>query len=102
VISGEVAVRTFPPRQFDPHMPVALKAYWEVQAGLIPKQPRPEYSKRFVYTSQDHEADQRDNASLSPAFHSRLAKLRAEALDYYMQVSMPQLNNWAQIVFVWV
>jgi len=37
-----------------------------------------------------------------PAYHSRLAKTRAEALDYYLQVSLPQLNNWAVIEFVWV
>jgi hypothetical protein len=78
-----------------------LKAAWEVRGGLIPDSPMPEYTKQFLYTSADMEYDQTTNAALSPAYHSKLAKVRAEAIDYYLQVSNPSMLNWAEITFIW-
>ena len=77
----------------------ALKASWEVRAGVISGDPRADYTRHWRYTSEDYAEDEahRDNAT----YHSIFAKLRAEALDYYVQVSMPNLNNWAEISFLW-
>jgi hypothetical protein len=40
------------------------------------------------------------------ATHSPMAALggrqRALAMDYFLQVSLPQLNNWATIEFIWL
>jgi hypothetical protein len=72
---------------------------WEVRAGLIPGTPRPEFTKRWVYTSAACEEDSSRGGDL--AYHATFAKLRAEAMDYFAQMSMPQLNNWAELTFIW-
>lgn len=79
----------------------ALKGAWEVYAGIIPGQPMPEFTRRYVYTSKDNEFDQQSNTEHSPAYHSVLCKIRAEAIDYYLQVSNPQILNRATITFIW-
>lgn len=79
-------------------MPQALKASWEVHAGVIPGQRRAEYSKYWEYLSSDAEEDRQIE---DPSVHAKFSKLRAEAMDYYLQVSLPALNNWATITFVW-
>ena len=80
-------------------MPIALKATWEVRAGIIPGEVIPEFTRRFVYTSEDAEKDR--NTERDPAFHATFSKVRAEAMDYFLQVSLPQVNNWATITFIW-
>ena len=81
---------------------MTAKACWRVQAGVVPGKPMPEYTREYWYTSEHNEQDTKENPDgKDPAYHSLLAKMRAEALDYYLQVSMPQLNNWATIEFVW-
>jgi hypothetical protein len=79
-------------------MPLALKASWTVQAGLIPGKPIDAFSKRWEYTSEDHA---KDDFLRAPSDHALFSKLRAEAMDYYLQVSQPSLNNWATITFIW-
>jgi len=82
---------------------VGLKAQWIVRAGVIPGQPLAEFTRVWDYTSEDNDADDKANPDgRNPAYHSRLAKMRAEALDYYLQVSLPRLNNWAAIEFLWM
>lgn len=83
-------------------MPVGLKAVWEVKAGLTPGQELALYTKQWLYTTEDDAADRAANPNGDPAYHSILAKKRAEALDYYLQVSLPQLNNWARLDFIWL
>jgi hypothetical protein len=78
-----------------------LKACWTVQAGIIPCEPLPQFTKRWEYTSQEHQDDQHPGVKADPAYHTEFARMRAEAIDYYVQVSLPHLNNWAQITFVW-
>ena len=80
-------------------MPIlALSATWEVRAGVIPGEPLPQFTRRFEYTSHDRDADEKGS---SPAFHAKFSQLRAQAMDYYLQVSLPHLNNWATITFIW-
>jgi hypothetical protein len=81
---------------------MGLKGAWEVRAGIIPGTPMEQFSKRFFYTSADKDADEKANPEGKDlAYHSILAKRRAEAMDYFLQVSLPQLNNWAEITFIW-
>ena len=89
-----------------------LKAAWEVHAGLIPMQSMEEFTKIFPYTSEDYEEDRKNEDNFKDpenikqktvgyAFHSRFSKIRAEAIDYYLQLNSPQILNWAQITFIW-
>lgn len=80
-------------------MPIALKASWEVHAGVIPGQPIKEFSKRWEYTSKDHEQD--TNVGQGIGYHAIFSKMRAEVIDYYLQVSQPRLNNWSNLTFLW-
>lgn len=80
----------------------ALKAMWTVSAGVIPGKALPEFERSYSYTSEDDAADKAANSDKNPAYHSIFAKRRAEAIDYYLQVSLPQLNNWATIEFIWL
>lgn len=82
-----------------PDEPVRLKAAWEVCAGLIPGQPMPEYTKRFVYTSEDYEEDGRHAKELE--YHPIFMKRMAEASSYHQQMSNPQTLNWAELTFIW-
>lgn len=74
------------------------KGAWQVRAGLIPKEPLPEFTKKWMYTSADYEQDSRIQ---KPSEVAKFSKLRAEAMDYYLQISDPRLNNWAELVFIW-
>lgn len=81
---------------------MGLKGQWVVRAGVIPGEEIAQFTRVWLYTSQDDEEDRLANPDGKDlAYHSRLAKMRAEALDYYLQVSLPQLNNWATLEFTW-
>lgn len=77
----------------------ALAGAWEVRAGVIPSQPIPEFTQQWFYLASDREID--NQTSSKPWAHARFSKIRAEAMDYFTQVSMPHLNNWAEITFIW-
>ena len=86
----------------------ALKASWEVRAGIIPGQAMPEFTKQWHYTSADGAKDEEDgkarharSQSEGLAYHSLFAKMRSEATDYHLQVSNPQMLNWAELTFIW-
>lgn len=76
-----------------------LKAAWEVRAGLIPGTPMPEYTKRFVYTSEDYEMD--GAHAKDPAYQTDFNRLQFAAMSYHLQMSNPNLNNWAELTFIW-
>ena len=79
-------------------MPVAAKGAWVVTAGVIPGERRKEFTKRWDYTSLDDEAD----SHIKDLWEvPRFRKLRAEAMDYFEQISNPRINNWAKIEFIW-
>jgi len=77
----------------------ALVAAWEIRAGLIPGQPIPEYTKKFLYTSSDKEEDaaHAKDIGYQPLFMKQLACAGA----YHQQMSDPRVNNWAELTFVW-
>jgi hypothetical protein len=76
-----------------------LKAAWEVRAGLVPGTPMPEYTKRFVYTSEDVEKD--GQHAKDPAYQTSFNQLQFAAMSYHLQMSNPSLNNWADLTFIW-
>jgi hypothetical protein len=80
---------------------VRVKASWSIEAGIIPGEAMKEFSRNYCYTSAMDEEDRKNNPVGDPAYHSLLCKMRAEAMDYYLQVSNPQILNWARITFLW-
>lgn len=77
----------------------ALKAAWEVRAGLIPGQPLPEWTKRFVYTSAQVEEDGQHAKDVT--YQTIFNKRQFEAMSYHLQMSNPQISNWAELTFIW-
>jgi hypothetical protein len=80
-------------------MPIqAMKAMIEVVAGVIPGTPMPEYSKRWSYTSGEHEQDTKTPPDKPTIFSQRLQ----EAHDYAMGLSNPAYVNWVRVEWIWV
>jgi hypothetical protein len=76
---------------------IPLKAVWEVQAGILPGEPMPEYTKRFYYTSGDNAADQ----ELPEQGTNRFTEKMLEAHKYAQEITDPSRVNWVRIDFVW-
>lgn len=76
-----------------------LKAAWEVRAGVVPGHALDEYTKRFVYTSDEYEEDGKHASELAyqPIFMVKMA----QATSYHQQVSNPQILNWTELTFIW-
>jgi hypothetical protein len=80
-------------------MPIqAMKAMIEVVAGVIPGTAMPEYSKRWGYTSGEHEQDKKVPPDQPTIFSQRLQ----EAHDYAMGLSNPAYVNWVRVEWIWV
>jgi hypothetical protein len=77
---------------------VAAKALIGVQAGVIPGQPMPEYTKNWSYTSEDYELDMKAALDQPTIFSTRLK----EAHDYAMGLSNPICVNWVRVDWIWV
>ena len=80
-------------------MPAALKASWEVNAGVIPGTPIPEFTKQWHYTSQHFEEDARH--AEEPAYQPIFMKMLAEATAYQCQLTDPRRLNWVRLTFLW-
>jgi hypothetical protein len=76
----------------------AAKALIEVQAGIIPGTPMHQYTKRWGYTSEDHEKDRHKPQDEATIFSTRLQ----EAHDYAMGLSNPKYVNWVRVDWIWV
>ena len=87
--------------------PVGIKGIWEVRAGLLPDQPEPNLTKRWVYTSEDYKADRQFIARESPDTpldirkRTKFMELREEAMNYFARMNEPRLLNWAEIEWTW-
>lgn len=81
-------------------MPLALKAAWEVRAGIIPGQPMEEFSKAWHYTSQDYEAD--CAMPVDTAEQSRFQRMAAEARAYADGLVDPRRLNWVTCTWMWL
>lgn len=77
------------------------KARWSIEAGIVPGQALKQFCRDYYYSSAMQEEDRQNNPNADPSYHSLFCKMRAEAMDYYLQVSNPQILNWARITFIW-
>lgn len=78
----------------------ALKASWEVFAGILPGEPMPEYTKRWYYTSEDYQQDCK-NADDGKPYNQFSEKMR-EAIEYSKQAMNPARVNWVRVDFLWL
>jgi hypothetical protein len=80
--------------------PIALKAQWEVTAGLIPGQVDPELTRRFNLTNVENE-----NATGPPTVHPFTAR-QFEATAYVHELqnlcAVGRTCNWIRLDFVWL
>ena len=76
-----------------------LAAAWEVRAGVIPGTPTLELTKRWAYTSADREEDERHLGELG--YQAIFNKRQACAISYHAQLTNPNVNNWADLSFIW-
>jgi len=67
-----------------------LRAAWEVRAGLIPRQPMEEYSKRFSLTENDERS--------AEVFEAK----RKQAMDYAAELMNPHRFNWVHVEWIWL
>jgi hypothetical protein len=63
-------------------MPVAARLIIEVQAGILVGEPMPEYSRRWTWTSVDHD--------------------RLEAGEYAASLENPRTLNWVRRDWIWL
>jgi hypothetical protein len=76
----------------------AAKAFFEVNAGVIPEIGMAEYHRRWGYTSEDYEHDRNVPPDQKTIFSQRLQ----EAHDYAMGLSNPAHVNWVRVDWLWV
>jgi hypothetical protein len=79
-------------------MIVAAKAFFRVTAGVVPGESRPEYEKRWDYSSADYEQDR----VAAPDEETVFAKQLKLAHDYAMSITNPAYLNWVRTEFLWV
>lgn len=77
----------------------SLRGAWEVRCGVVPSQPINEYTKRFFYTAKDFAEDGRHAKELN--YQPIFMKQMALASSYHQQMMNPQINNWAELTFIW-
>jgi len=76
-----------------------LTGAWEVVAGVLPGEPLKEYTKRFLYTSDDAEKDRQNNDDGEPT--NVFTEKMQQAYDYAMQITNPSKVNWVRVDFIW-
>jgi hypothetical protein len=77
---------------------MAAKAFFVVNAGIIPDQPMREHYRAWGYDSQDYEADRKRAQGET----STLEQHREAALAYARDLMNPAQLNWVHVEFVWV
>ena len=94
-------------------MPLALKARFTVQAGVIPGQAMEEYTKSWLYTSVDWEADaalpampegyELDRSGpLDQPHMSRFTRMMFEMERYAGTLIHPARCNWVRTEWLWI
>jgi len=76
---------------------LSLRGAWEVRVGLVPGQALSDYTRTFVYSSDDYERDCNAAAGDEAVF----ATLREQAFEYAKDVMNPQAFNWVEVVWIW-
>lgn len=75
-----------------------IKAFWLVNAGVIPGQKIDQYSKVWEYTCGDYKNDQKKG----PTELTRLSEILMEVTQYQIALSDPCYVNWVRSEFIWI
>ena len=78
----------------------ALKASWQVRAGLIPGTPMPEYDKQWLYSSTLYDQDGGTQESLSKD-GSYFGVLNYAAHEYASRLRTGGFN-WVTVEYLWL
>ena len=73
-----------------------LRVCWEVTAGIIPRQPIPEYTRRWFLTSEVYYAELRDKSLTT------YTRYKIEAHDYASELENPGMLNWVNIEWIYL
>jgi hypothetical protein len=84
----------------------AAKVLIEVQAGVIPGQPEPEYTRRWAITSAEWERAEQDDKEADEghrfACFLLLSFRAAEADEYARMLRDPSRFNWTRTEWIWL
>lgn len=69
----------------------------EVVAGLVPGQPLPEYTRRWVWSSDDQQALENGDK----AAREKYLRMAGESREYAASLEDPRSLNWVQRVWLW-
>ena len=82
-----------------------MRCAWEVRAGVIPGSAMPEFTKRWLLTSevyyQEARMPEEEFKAKFPDGKSTFAKYRDEAYEYAKQLTDPRGTNWVEISWVY-
>jgi hypothetical protein len=76
----------------------ALKGYWQVTAGIIPRDIMPEHTRVLQYLDSDYEADQQ----VTDPTKLKFTQLRDEAYEYAAGLNDPGRLNWVTVEWMWL
>lgn len=78
---------------------------WEVHAGIIPGQPMPEHTRRWVITSEvwelENNMSEAEFKEAHPDGWSTFWKFRDAAYEYARALNDPRCLNWVRVEWVW-
>jgi hypothetical protein len=81
-----------------PRQPRALIAQFKVEAGVIPGDAMPGYSRVWNYTDMDRDAD-RTHHGLG---RSRFEQMRHDSRRYADELTDPRKLNWVRHEWMWL
>jgi hypothetical protein len=73
-----------------------LRCSWEVTAGLLPRDPMPEYTRRWLLTSETFYAEQAEQQ------YKTFQRYQAEAREYARSLEIPSALNWVNVEWVYL
>jgi hypothetical protein len=83
--AGAITLTDEKPKELSP-----CRCYWVVEAGIIPGDPEPQFTKRFGVTQAEYERP-------GDITVSRMV----EALEYARSLHEPQRLNWVNLQWIW-
>ena len=79
----------------------ALKCAIEVKAGIIPGEPMPEMSRRWIWTSEDQEQLEGSDVNIKKGAQERWIRMAGESREYAAALENPASVNWVERTWIW-
>ncbi|HEV8364575.1 MAG TPA: hypothetical protein VGQ52_13755 [Gemmatimonadaceae bacterium] len=81
---------------------IAAKLWIEINAGVIPEQPMPEFRRRFELTNQQVYPRPDATPDEKERLLSEWRRVHGEALMYFLELQNPNRVNWARMDWIWL